>query len=645
MTYGADSITILPGLAAVRRRPAMYVGSTDEEGLHHLVFELVDNAIDESLAGFCTTLEVSLHQDGSCSVTDDGRGIPVAPHPITGRPASEVVLTTLHAGAKFSGASYSRSGGTHGVGVSCVNALSEWLQTDIWRDGRHHRQGFSRGEPTGALAVLGATERRGTRIHFKPDDTIFGDARLSMSRLERRLEVLAFMHPGVIIALSDEATGASVRFEDTGGLPAFVARLNRDRGVLHARPIEISGEVDGILVEAALQWTQAYAEETLAFVNSIRTRRGGTHTDGLNAALWRALEAIARRRDMLGEEETLAGLDVREGLTCVLSVRMADPEFGGQTKARLTSRGPRAAVESILTRGVVAHLDAHPEDIGPIVGKALEASRARASARRASERARYQAVDHRASEDVYKKQFGIRSGDWHESCTWLTHDDLLAAHAAQVKLPGDARVLDVCCGSGVVGAALRPRVGRVEGLDLTPQMRALAMTRLDAVHAGNVYELPFEEGSFDGVVTREVLHLLPQPERPLGQIFRVLRPGGQLIVGQILPFSPVDAAWMFRVFKKKQPLIANQWLDHEYVELLSKVGFEDITWTELRVWESIDLWIDTWETTNVHRHEIRDLFYNAPTEVRAVHPFEVLPDGRIRDCWRWCIFSAFKPKS
>ena len=644
--YDASDIRVLPGLEAVRQRPAMYIGSTDVEGLHHLVYEVVDNAIDESLAGHCSDIRVTLGSDGSCSVTDNGRGIPVEAHPQTGRPACEVVLTTLHAGAKFSSGSYTLSGGTHGVGVSCVNALSSWLVLDVWRGERHFRQRFAAGRVESEVEDLGAASQHGTRVHFLPDAEIFeGAGPLSAERLAQRLEVLSFLNPGVRIHLEDLRTDQTVSFENTGGLAAFVKHLNRDRSVLHAPPIWFQQERHGISVEIALQWTTAYAEETHSFVNSIHTGQGGCHVDGLNAALWRVVNRVAREQQMLSSEadEVIHSLDVREGLTCVLSLRMLEPHFGGQTKSRLTSPEAQPVVEEVVLDGFYRHLSTHPQVISAIVGKALEASRARAAARRASERARYQAVDPLSSEDVYKKQFGIRSSNWHESCTWLTDDDLLAEHAAHVRMGPDARVLDVCCGSGVVGAALKPRVGRVEGLDLTPQMRKLAGTRLDEVHAGNVYSIPFEANTFDGVCTREVLHLLPQPERPVSEIFRVLKPGGQFIVGQILPYGVEDAAWMFRIFKKKQPLVYNQWLDYEFHQMLADAGFVGIEMTELQVWESIDLWIDTWETTNLHRHEIRDLFYNAPRNLRGIHPFEVLPDGGIRDCWRWCIFSAFKP--
>jgi DNA gyrase subunit B len=652
--YDASSIEVLSGLEAIRRRPAMYIGSTDAAGLHHLVFEVVENAVDESLAGYCKRIAVVLHADGSCSVEDDGRGIPMDPHPETGRPAGEVVLTTLHSGAKFRKGAYQVSGGLHGVGVSCVNALSEWLVLDVWSAGgerrspTHFRERFVHGAPEADVAAEPLREdRTGTRLHFLPDRAVFAEAGdLQFDRLARRLEQLAFLHPGLQISIKDERTKSERLFDYERGLVAFVKHLNVGRRPLHAEPIHLSGHAGSIEVEVALQWTQAYQEELQSFVNSIHTQQGGTHLDGLKAALTQGFHRFASASKLLDDAhgETFSGFDLREGLAAVLSVRMPEPHFGGQTKSQLTNREVGGIVGSVVEKGLTQLFASDPSLGRLIVGKAIEASRARVAARRASERASYVAVDPTASAPIYQKQFGIRSKNWHDSCVWLTHDGILKEHVKHLDVPKDAVLLDVCCGSGVVGASFRGKVKRIVGLDLTPEMRALAATRLDHVDAGNIYDLPYDDDTFDAVCTREVLHLFPEPERPLAQIHRVLKPGGQFIVGQILPFGPEDSAWMFRVFKKKQPLLFNQWLDHEYVAFLESVGFEDVRMSQLEVWESIDVWIDTWETTSLHRHEIRELFYNAPEEVRRVHPFEVAPDGTIRDCWRWCVFSARKRK-
>ena len=645
MTYDASSISVLPGMEAVRQQPAMYVGSTGTDGLHHLVYEVVENAIDESMAGFCSAIQVEIHDDGSVSVTDNGRGIPVDAHPSDGRPACEVVLTTLHAGGKFNGNSYGLTGGLHGVGLSCVNALSAWLRMDIWREGAHHQQQFSRGEATSSLEVLGEAERQGTRIHFLPDNEIFSDVTLSFDRLHNRLQELAFLHPGVGITIREAGTGRSDSFQYDTGIRGFVEHLNQSKVPLHPEPIHIQDASNGVQIDAALQWTTAYSEDITSFANSIHTSQGGTHEVGLRSALTRAANQYASRTQLLNAEngERIKGFDVREGLTCVLSIKIPEPQFEGQTKSLLSSPGVSESVESVLMNGLETYLDAHPKEAAQIVGKALEASRARNAARRASERARYQFIDPGASEEVYQAQFGIRSKNWHESCSWLADEGLLEKHAAMCKVGEDARMLDVCCGSGIVGASFGDRVAHKTGLDLTPEMRSMASTRLDEVKAGTIYKLPFEDGTFDLTVTREVLHLLPNPEKPVSEIFRVLKPGGQFVVGQILPYGADDAAWMFRIFRKKQPLFFNNFQEADFRALLEDAGFRDLEMEEYLLWESIDLWIDTHETTSLHRHEIRDLFYNAPREARDIHPFEILPNGEIRDQWRWCIFSARKP--
>ena len=647
--YDAAAIRVLTGLEAVRQRPAMYIGSTGPQGMHHLVFEVVQNAIDEALAGHCTRIDVTVHADGSCSVEDDGRGIPTDLHPIAGRPALEVVFTTLHAGGKFGGPTYHLPGGLHGVGLACVNALSSWLLVEVWRDGWHHRQRFTRGAPEAGLVRVEETDRNGTRVRFAPDPDVFSGpetaAGLDSATLQRRLEELAFLHPGVHIRFADERTGGAWDYDYATGIVGFVEHLNTSREPLHRPPVHIAGVAGLVEVEAALQWTTAYAEDVATYVNSISTTQGGTHLEGMKRALTRVINAYAHAQRLLNREvdEKIAGYDIREGLTAVLSVRMVEPEFEGQTKSVLTSREATAAVEHVVGEQLAAVLSKKPDVAAAIVGKALEASRARAAARRASERARYRTVDSLFSKEVYQRQFGIRSKNWHQSARWITDQQLLGSHAALTRVHPGARVLDTCCGSGVVGASFRDRVGHITGLDLTAEMRAKAATRLDEVVAGDVYEIPFPEATFDMVVNREVLHLLPHPDRPVAEMFRVLKPGGQFVVGQILPYGAIDAPWMFRVFKKKQPLFFNNFTDASFHQMLAEAGFVDIEMVEYHQWEDIDLWIDTHETPNLHRHEIRDLYYRAPAEVRAAHPFEVSPSGAIQDCWRWCIFSAWKP--
>jgi DNA gyrase subunit B len=642
--YDASSITVLEGLEPVRRRPAMYIGSTGPAGVFNLVVEVVQNAVDEAMAGHCSAIDVVVHPDGSVEVSDDGRGIPVDALP-SGRSAAEVVLTTLHAGGKFGSDAYGAAGGLHGVGVSCVNALSSSLALDITRDGGAWRARFERGAVVEPLVRLAThTDGSGTRIRFQPDGAIFPDTNVPDALLAPWLHAQAFLNDGLLVRYDNRVAGVTEAWAYTSGVAGFVGWLNREREVVHGTPAHLRAETGGFFVDLALQWTQGYAEDVQAFVNGVATPQGGTHVEGLRAALTREVNAYAARAGLLDGQESIAGYDIREGLTAVLSVRFANPEFEGQTKAVLTTPAATAVVDSLVGDPLAAWLLGHPAEAAAIVGRALEASRARAAARRASERARYQRVDFGFSRDVYREQFGIRSANWHASARWITDDAVLSEHAKHCKVAPDAKVLDVCCGSGVVGNAFRGRVGHITGLDLTPEMVKLSRTRLDEVVQGDVYHIPFADNSYDLVCNREVLHLLPNPERPVSEIFRVLKPGGQFVVGQWVPFNEIDAPWMFRIVKKKQPLFFNNLMEQDMIDLLVNAGFERIEVSEVLQWEDIDNWIDTWETSAIHRHQIRDLYHNAPAEVRAVHPFEISPDGKILDCWRWCIFSAFKPE-
>jgi len=389
--YDENSITVLKGLEAVRERPAMYIGSTSASGLHHLVYEVVDNSVDEALAGHCKSIEVVIHEDGSLCVQDDGRGIPVGIHPEMGKSAAEVALTVLHAGGKFNKSSYKVSGGLHGVGVSCVNALSEWLQLDIWRDGGHYRQRYQRGAPDADLARLGDSDQRGTKVWFQPDPQIFKEGTVfNYETLHRRLQELAFLNPGLTIHIEDRRENKSERFNYAGGLRNFVEHLNRGRTTLHPEPVFFAGEKDAIQVEAALQWTSAYAETTFSFVNNIYTSSGGTHESGLKAALTRVVNTYATGRNFLKEAkgESITGDDIREGLTCVLSVRIPNPQFESQTKIRLGNSEVKGIVESIVAEQLGYYLDESPGVAKSIIGKAIEASRAREAARKARDLAR-----------------------------------------------------------------------------------------------------------------------------------------------------------------------------------------------------------------------------------------------------------------
>jgi DNA gyrase subunit B len=384
--YGADKIKVLEGLEAVRQRPAMYIGSTGAAGLHHLVYEVVDNSIDEALAGFCDTVNVTLHIDNSVTVIDNGRGIPVDLHE-SGRSAAEVVLTVLHAGGKFDNDSYKVSGGLHGVGVSVVNALSETLDLEIWRNELVYRQSYERGKPTGELEITGKTKRRGTKISFLPDKEIFETIEFSFDTLAQRLRELAFLNPGVLITLDDErADGKSHKFQYEGGIREFVTHLNRNKTGVTEKPIYMRGDKDGIDAEIALQWNDGYAETLYSFANNINTHEGGTHLSGFRAALTRTINSYAAKNNLSKDlKESVSGDDIREGLTAVISVKIPHPQFEGQTKTKLGNTEVKGIVEAIINDKFGAYLEENPGVARRIVMKSVEAARARDAARKARE--------------------------------------------------------------------------------------------------------------------------------------------------------------------------------------------------------------------------------------------------------------------
>ena len=384
--YEADSIKVLEGLEAVRKRPAMYIGSTGKDGLHHLVYEVVDNSVDEAAAGFCDTIDVRVRADNSVMVDDNGRGIPVDMHKEEGIPAAQVVLTKLHSGAKFSNESYKISGGLHGVGVSVVNALSSYLELEVRREGKVYRQSYSKGEPTSELEVVGKTRGRGTKVTFKPDDEIFEEVEFSFDILANRLRELAFLNKGLKIMLMDERDGKKSEFFYKGGIVSFVEYINRNKGVLHKKPIYFVGEKEDCYVEVALQYNDTYAEGIFSYVNSINTTEGGTHLSGFKSALTRVINNYAANNNLVKNgKDSIRGEDVREGLSCVISVKLKEPQFEGQTKTKLGNSEVKGLVEGVVYDKLGSYLEENPPVAKQILGKALDAARARDAARRAKE--------------------------------------------------------------------------------------------------------------------------------------------------------------------------------------------------------------------------------------------------------------------
>jgi DNA gyrase subunit B len=385
--YGGEQIKVLEGLEGVRRRPAMYIGGTGKDGLHHLVYEIVDNSVDEALAGFCKEIEVIINKDGSVTVIDDGRGIPVDIHPVYKIPAVQVALTKLHAGGKFDKKSYQISGGLHGVGSSVVNALSKKFIVEIKRDGKIHRQEYSRGDPKTKLEVIGKYEgdSSGTSVIFWPDNEIFSTVDFDYKVLETRFREITFLNPGLKILLRDEKENKKVEFYSADGLMEFIKWINKSKEVLNSKPIYFKKETDGIIAEVCIQYNNGYQENIFGFVNTINTVEGGTHVSGFKSALTKVINDYAKRNKMLreGKDESISGDDVREGLTAIISIKIPEPQFEGQTKTKLGNSEVKGLVESIVNASLSEFFEENPPIAKKVIGKAIDAARARVAAKKA----------------------------------------------------------------------------------------------------------------------------------------------------------------------------------------------------------------------------------------------------------------------
>ncbi|WP_068499671.1 DNA topoisomerase IV subunit B [Paenibacillus kribbensis] len=499
LEYGADDIQVLEGLVAVRKRPGMYIGSTSSSGLHHLVWEIVDNAVDEHLAKFCSRIDITMHKDGSVTVTDNGRGIPTGMHK-TGIPTPQVVFTILHAGGKFGGSGYKKSGGLHGVGASVTNALSEWLEVEIYRDGKIHRQRFEYwqdkkgvehvGEPTTGLEVLGNTNKTGTKITFKPDIRVFqAGIHFNYDTLAERLQEIAFLNSGLRIQLKDERSGKSDEYYYEGGASQFVAFLNEGKDVLHD-VIHFNAEKEDIEVEIAIQYNAGYTETIASFVNSIPTRGGGTHETGFKTAYTRVMNDYARRTVMLKEKDkNLEGNDLREGMMAVISVKMAEVEFVGQTKDQLGSASARSTVDAIVSEQMQRFLEENPQIAQTLIKKAIQASRAREAARKARDEMR-SGKKRSESSNLNGKLSPAQSKDFTRNELFIVEGDSAGGSAKQGR---DSKIQAIL---PLKGKPMNPEKSRLADIMKNDEYRAITA----AIGAGVGTEFSLEDSNYSKII-------------------------------------------------------------------------------------------------------------------------------------------------
>ncbi|MBM6387678.1 MULTISPECIES: DNA topoisomerase IV subunit B [Paenibacillus] len=497
--YDADDIQVLEGLVAVRKRPGMYIGSTSTSGLHHLVWEIVDNAVDEHLAKFCSKIDITLHKDGSITVQDNGRGIPTGIHK-TGIPTPQVVFTILHAGGKFGGSGYKKSGGLHGVGASVTNALSEWLEVEIFRDGKIHRQRFEYwqdkkgvehvGEPVTGLEVLGNTNRTGTKVTFKPDIRVFQNGiQLNYDTLAERLQEIAFLNSGLKIVLKDERSGNQDEYMYEGGASQFVAYLNENKDVLHD-VIHFYAEKDDIEVEVAIQYNAGYTETLASFVNSIPTRGGGTHETGFKTAYTRVMNDYARRTSMIKEKDkNLEGNDLREGMMAVISVKMSEVEFVGQTKDQLGSASARSAVDSVVSENMQRFLEENPQVAQTLIRKAVQASKAREAARKARDEMRT-GKKRSESSNLNGKLTPAQSKDFTRNELFIVEGDSAGGSAKQGR---DSKIQAIL---PLKGKPLNPEKSKLADILKNEEYRAITA----AIGAGIGTEFAVEDSNYSKII-------------------------------------------------------------------------------------------------------------------------------------------------
>jgi DNA gyrase subunit B len=479
--YNAASITVLEGLEAVRKRPGMYIGDTFFRGLHHLVYEVVDNSVDEALAGFATLVQVTIHVDNSITVQDDGRGIPVGPHPsVQGMDTLDVVMTKLHAGGKFENSAYKVSGGLHGVGVSCVNALSEWLTVEVQRAGKVYEQKYARGVPQQQVREIGVTEKRGTKVSFKPDSTIFEVKEYDFDTLSLRLRELAFLNAGLHIVITDERSGKFHDFQFEGGIASFVEFLNKTKQALHDKPVAFKAEKELVSVEVAMQWNDAYDERIFTFANNINTPEGGTHLSGFKAALTRTVNTYAESHGSwkdLKLKETPTGEDAREGLACVISVKLPNPQFEGQTKQKLGNSEIKGLVEQMVNEQFSMWLEENPQQAKRILNKVGEAARGRIAARLARDTVRRKGVLDGLS--LPGKLADCRSKDPAVSELYIVEGDSAGGSAKQGRNSENQAILPLR------GKILNVEKARIEKMLTSNEIRTLITALGAGIRAGN----------------------------------------------------------------------------------------------------------------------------------------------------------------